>query len=113
MPPTDPQRVAKDVGRRVAELRTSIGLTQQDLAERAAVSLKYVQRVEAGRENLTIRSLVWLADLVEAKVAELFAAPRTREVRVGRPRTESRIEAPAPAAPSQGKASRSGRRQRR
>ncbi|MBI2892367.1 MAG: helix-turn-helix transcriptional regulator [Deltaproteobacteria bacterium] len=98
MPPTDPRRVAKDVGRRVAELRTAIGLTQQDLAERAAVSLKYVQRVEAGRENLTIRSLVWLADLLEAKVAELFAAPASSQIRRGRPKAGSGLDAQTTAA---------------
>ena len=85
MPPTDPARVAKDLGRRVAEIRRSAGLTQQQVAERADVSVKYLQRVEAGRENLTIRSLVWLAELLGARVADLFAAPAFREARLGRP----------------------------
>jgi transcriptional regulator with XRE-family HTH domain len=56
----NPERVRRDIGRRVAELRVARELTQERLAEKAAVSVKYLQRVEAGRENLTIESMVRL-----------------------------------------------------
>jgi transcriptional regulator with XRE-family HTH domain len=38
----------------VAERRRAYGLTQEQLAEKLDVSLKYLQRVEAGEENLTL-----------------------------------------------------------
>ena len=82
----DPERVLRDVGRRIAELRAGRGLTQERLAELANFTVQYLQRVEAGRENLTVRSLAALAGLVGAQVADLFAAPANREVRPGRPR---------------------------
>lgn len=63
-------------------------MTQEQFAEDVlGVSLKYLQAVEAGRENLTVTSLVKLANLVRVPVADLFKAPLSREVRRGRPLT--------------------------
>lgn len=83
----DPRRVLGDVGRRVAELRVARGMTQEELAERVLeCSTKYLQRLEAGRENLTIESLVALANRLRVKVQALFDPPASRLVRRGRPR---------------------------
>lgn len=73
------------VGRRVAELRVRRGSTQEQVAAEADLSLKYLQRVEAGRENLTIRSLVRFANFFKVPVRALFAMPRARVRRRGRP----------------------------
>ncbi len=78
----DPDLVLRSVGRRVAELRSG---TQEELAERLGVSIKYLQRIEAGRPNLTIRSLVRIANALEVPVAELFDRPESLESRTGRP----------------------------
>jgi ribosome-binding protein aMBF1 (putative translation factor) len=86
MRPVQHTRVARDVGRRIAELRQAQELTQEQLAEKARVSIKYLQRVEAGRENLTLRSLVGLANLLRVAPIELLRAPASRTVRLGRPR---------------------------
>ncbi|MBI3073009.1 MAG: helix-turn-helix transcriptional regulator [Deltaproteobacteria bacterium] len=79
-------RVLRAVGRRFAELRARRGLTQETLAERIGVSLKYLQRIEAGRENLTLKSLVELANTFRVKVDDLFRRPVSLAVRRGRPR---------------------------
>jgi hypothetical protein len=51
------------------------------------VSLGYVQGIEAGRENLTVRSLALLADVLGANPIELWRAPKSRaRRRPGRPR---------------------------
>lgn len=81
----DPEKLVREVGRRLAELRVQAGLTQEQFAERSAVSLKYVQRVEAGRENLTLRSLFKLASDLGVTVAAVFRKPRTLRVQQGRP----------------------------
>jgi transcriptional regulator with XRE-family HTH domain len=78
--------VLRDFGRRVAELRASRGLTQERFSEDADITVQYLQRIEAGRENLTIRSLVRLAGLLRVSVTDLFAKPAQRAVRPGRPR---------------------------
>ncbi|MCL4750433.1 MAG: helix-turn-helix domain-containing protein [Myxococcales bacterium] len=78
-------RLHRDLGRRLAELRQSRGLTQQAFAERLDVSLRYVQSVEAGWENPTVGTLEKLAKALRVPVAELFASPASRAVRRGRP----------------------------
>jgi transcriptional regulator with XRE-family HTH domain len=39
---------AKKLGRNIARLRNSAGLTQEKLAEKAGISARYVQDLEAG-----------------------------------------------------------------
>lgn len=79
-------RVLKDIGRRIAEARAERGMTQEAFAEEVlGVSLKYPQHLEAGRENLTVGSLVALAARMGSSLTDLFEPPRSREVRRGRP----------------------------
>jgi transcriptional regulator with XRE-family HTH domain len=89
MRPADPNRVQKAVGRRIAELRRGRGLTQEQLADAVDTSLKYLQRIEAGSENLTIQSLVKLANALRAPLAALFEKPASvRRRRPGRPASQ-------------------------
>jgi transcriptional regulator with XRE-family HTH domain len=84
---TDPERAIRLVGARVAESRRAAGLTQEALAERLSISSKYLQRVEAGLENLTLRSLVALANAVDVAPRDLLLKPRNAApTRPGRPR---------------------------
>jgi transcriptional regulator with XRE-family HTH domain len=76
----------KTVGRRVAELRAKGGLTQEQQAEQLGFTLKYLQRIEGGGENLTVRSLVKIADVFGVSVTELFRRPRTKQAGPGRPK---------------------------
>ena len=75
----------KDVGRRLAELRRDLGLTQEQLAERLRMEANNLQRIELGMQNLTLRTLVRLANELEVKPGALFEPPRSRVVRRGRP----------------------------
>jgi len=85
--PLDPYRVVRWVGGRVAERRRSIGLTQEELAERLDVSIKYLQRLEAGAENLTVRSVVGIANALDVSPSYLIQRPRNAAPRKpGRPR---------------------------
>jgi transcriptional regulator with XRE-family HTH domain len=79
------RRLTRDLGRRIAELRASRDLTQEEFSERLRVSLKYIQRIEAGSENLTVDSLYRLAMKLRVPVIALFEPPSTRQVRRGRP----------------------------
>lgn len=86
------------VGGRVAERRRAYGLTQEQLAEKLDVSIKYLQRVEAGDENLTIASVVNIANALAIEPNYLLRPPRTTaRRRPGRPRakrTRSRSATP-------------------
>ena len=81
----DADDLVRDVGRRVAELRIGLGLTQEELAEQLDVPPRYVQRVEAGRVNFTLRSLQRWAEVLGVKVAKLLVKPRLRAPGPGRP----------------------------
>lgn len=85
----DPRRTLLDLGRRVAEVRAAAGLTQEQFAERVArVSIKYLQRIEAGRANMTVLTLAKFAGRIGVEVRDLFDAPTSRAVRRGRPRAK-------------------------
>jgi transcriptional regulator with XRE-family HTH domain len=75
-------KTKREVGRRIAELRAPLKLTQEALAERLGVSDKYIWRVEAGRQNLTIESMVRIARALRVPIASLFDHPRTSLARV-------------------------------
>jgi transcriptional regulator with XRE-family HTH domain len=68
----------------VGEIRAERGWTQEEFAARLRVSARYVQSVEAGRQNLTLSSLARLTQELGAPVRALFDAPTTRAGR-GRP----------------------------
>ena len=77
--------VIRNVGARVAELRRQRGLTQEALAGRIHSNDKHVQRIEAGLENLTLKTIDGIAAALETTAPELLKAPTTVTRRVGRP----------------------------
>ncbi len=81
-------QLLRDVGARVAELRRAKGLTQSELATQLGSSDKHLQRVEAGQENLTLRTLSGLAQALGVQVAALFRPPLATVRRRGRPSRE-------------------------
>lgn len=86
MKQVDSKRLQAEVGRRIAELRQGRGLTQEQLAEQASVTTRYVQSVEGGSENLTLETIAKLATILEARPIELFEPPATSKPRPGRPK---------------------------
>jgi transcriptional regulator with XRE-family HTH domain len=80
------RRVFEDLGRRVREVRRERSWTQEDAAERLGVDVRELQRIEAGRVNMTLQSLVRMARSLGVPVRELFEAPASRGPRKpGRP----------------------------
>ncbi len=54
------------VARRIAAARRSAGLTQEQLAAELGIAVRNVQRIESGRQNLTLRTLAriaWTCDI--------------------------------------------------
>ena len=87
---SDLDQLVRDVGRRVAEERVRRAWTQEVFAEALNYSLKFVQRLEAGRENMTIRTIASLADTLGVRLATLFNKPRTKQPGPGRPKKRIR-----------------------
>jgi putative transcriptional regulator len=93
------------LGQRVAQVRRERGWTQEALAERLDVSVRYLQAIEAGEENMTLDSLTQLALRLDLSLAELvkdvFVGRRSLATRTsdddGSPATSSRAaEDPSP-----------------
>ncbi|MGK3964993.1 helix-turn-helix domain-containing protein [Sorangium sp. So ce1667] len=77
--------VLRDLGRRIAELRRARGLTQEKAAERLGMLAPNYARIEQGRLNVTIDTLVRIVRMLgdDVTIADLFAPPATAERRSG------------------------------
>jgi transcriptional regulator with XRE-family HTH domain len=72
-----PENLANLVGRRLREIRLAQGLRQEDMQGKG-ISYKYYQRIEAGKVNLTLRSLEKLTSALGIKALDLFQRPASK-----------------------------------
>lgn len=61
------------MGARVRQLRHARRLTQEQLAERAGLSYKFLGEVERGRGNPTLTTLAALSDALGIRLVDLLA----------------------------------------
>jgi transcriptional regulator with XRE-family HTH domain len=66
----DPELIA--LGRRLHQLRSEAGLTQEALAEAAGLHWTYAAQVERGERNLTYRNVLKLARGLQVPPAKLM-----------------------------------------
>lgn len=102
MPSADAAQIIQGIGRRIAELRTSKGWSQAQLAEALSVALQGVQRMEQGRQNFTVKTIVKIANKLGCSPRDLWEAPTTTSTR-GRPRPATKA---AEAPPKKARAKR-------
>ncbi len=60
------------VGKRVRELRNSIGISQEELADLAGLDRTYITSVECGKRNISIVNIEKLAKALNVTLAEFF-----------------------------------------
>src|SRR5438093_11764870 len=60
-------------GRTVRETRLGLGMSQEELAERAGLHRTYISDVERGARNLSLESIDKLATALEISISALFA----------------------------------------
>jgi transcriptional regulator with XRE-family HTH domain len=84
----DADELARNVGRKIAEIRRESGLTQQQLASLVQATVQWISRIENGEENLTLATMVKLTNALGVQVPELFELPQSNpgQTRRGRPR---------------------------
>lgn len=70
----DPDKIAEQVGRRIAELRRQRGWSQQILADKVRGTFQWISQVESG-QNLTIHTLAKVANAFQVTLAELLVPP--------------------------------------
>lgn len=67
-------------------LRKRRGLTQEALAEVAGLDLRFVQKIESGRHNMSLSALLAVANALDVPPGLLFRSSTMPEVKRGRPR---------------------------
>jgi transcriptional regulator with XRE-family HTH domain len=67
-----PPELVELVARRIKALRQARGLTQDAVAEALGIAVKNVQRLEAGRQNMTLKTLAHVADVLDVEAFELL-----------------------------------------
>ena len=68
----------KQFGARLREIRQAQDLTQEQLAEKASVSLNFLNLIERGERGPSFDSLERLARALKQPVAELFVPPQKK-----------------------------------
>jgi transcriptional regulator with XRE-family HTH domain len=86
MPQPSPGELIHNYGLRVAELRAAHGLTQAELAERLDVTLRYMQRVEAGQQNVTLGTQARVSQALDVPPWEFLRPATQPDAPTGRPR---------------------------
>lgn len=64
------------VGANVRRLRKERGLTQEEVAHGAEISVRYLSSIEAGRENLTLQVLERLSVALQVSAGLLISEDR-------------------------------------
>jgi len=74
--------VVKEVGRRIRQLRTSRSarMTQEDLSERARISVSFLSMIERGERSPHLETLAAIAEALEVTAADLLRDEVDREV---------------------------------
>lgn len=61
-----------ELGERIKELRTSLGISQEKFALQIGMDRTYFASVEAGRRNIAICNIKKIADGLGVSLSELF-----------------------------------------
>ena len=59
-------------GKRVKELRNSLGITQEELAERAELSKDYIGLIERGLRSPSLQTIQKIATSLKVSILSLF-----------------------------------------
>jgi transcriptional regulator with XRE-family HTH domain len=73
--------VVREVGRRIRQLRMSRSarMTQEELSERARISVSFLSMIERGERSPHLETLAAIAEALEVKVADLFLGEHDRD----------------------------------
>lgn len=62
----------KIIGRNISRLRKERGMTQEDLCGAAQIDRSYLSEIENGKMNVTIKSLVVIARVLNCKLEDII-----------------------------------------
>ena len=64
--------IAKVIGQRIRNYRTSAGLSQEKLAELSGCHPTYIGQLERGEKNATVESIEKIASALNVSLSKLF-----------------------------------------
>ena len=64
--------VKETLGKRIKFLRNEIGISQEELADRAEIDRTYITSVECGKRNISIINIEKIAKALEVTLSKLF-----------------------------------------
>lgn len=83
-------KVLRFIAANVRSLRRRRELTQEQLSELAGVDLRFLQKIESGKANLSVEILVRLSEALSVRPGLLLRAAHLPAPRRGRPRRAGR-----------------------
>ena len=66
------ENVLKKIGLNIRAERTRLGWSQEKFAEYANVHTNYIGKIERGEQNLTIKKIVNLANILQVPIEEIL-----------------------------------------
>lgn len=79
------KQAARSLGLRIQELRQADGQTQEAFADKLGMLPPNYARIEQGRANVTLETLVRVAQGLKVELAELFVTSKSKRAKPGRP----------------------------
>lgn len=68
----DKEKTLTGIGLRIRQLREEKGLSIQEFSDKLEIEYTNVVRIEKGRTNFTIGTLVKIANVLDIPISELF-----------------------------------------
>ena len=59
-------------GARIKKIRKAKGMTQEQLTEKARIDFSFMNRIESGKKNPSLKTIAKLARALGVKLSELF-----------------------------------------
>ncbi|MBR2918492.1 MAG: helix-turn-helix transcriptional regulator [Clostridia bacterium] len=64
--------ITEKVGQQIKELRHKLGISQEELADRAGIHRTYIASLEVGKRNVSIITLEKIVKALEVSMSEFF-----------------------------------------
>lgn len=80
------------IGARLKAIRTSKGITQEQLSEMVGINPKYLSSIERGKENPTLNTFLKLAETLNAGLYEIFSGIEVEDPKNRRALIDSLLE---------------------
>ena len=75
-------KIKKEFGIRIKNIRKARGLTQEKLAENTGITLSYIAMIEGGKRNPTLDFIMRIAKGLDIEVQQLFSLDEIKGIKI-------------------------------